>query len=284
MRSQPRNRRLCDPRALSRSLSPATEPGGRFPSFHTDGRSSVVSAAEAWGWLLGPRIQATDPKRQPRPPLDSVLPVQALGAPHQLQFTKQGRDMKVKCPGAYIFQRGKKRLNYIFKRHRQAEEYQPCLGPEAEMPRTRIWKINTVELSTTAFFFLPLFFLGLWKAGEVNTQPWGRGRRDGNAPLPSSCTLLLEGSFQKKLPSPSLQWVPGSTRQRPSSFLEWGLEDWCHPSFLPPSSPSSPLLLSCPFFLCLHCAQKSRQSSCCVLPLALGWGQGSELSALQTRP
>ena len=55
--------------------------------------------------------------------------------------------------GAYIFQRGEKRLNYIFRRHRHAKEYQQRLTAEAEMPRTRIWKINTVELGTVAFFF-----------------------------------------------------------------------------------------------------------------------------------
>lgn len=60
--------------------------------------------------------------------------------------------------GTYIFQRKKKkRLNYIFQRHRHAEEYQQCLGPEAEMPKMRIWKINTVELGIVAFFF---FFWG----------------------------------------------------------------------------------------------------------------------------
>lgn len=62
--------------------------------------------------------------------------------------------MKVKCPrGPTFFKGGKKRLNYIFRRHRHAKEYQQRLTAEAEMPRTRIWKINTVELGTVAFFF-----------------------------------------------------------------------------------------------------------------------------------
>lgn len=71
----------------------------------------------------------------------------------------------MKCLRGPTFFKGKKRLNYIFKRHRHAEEYQHCLRPEAEMPRMRIWKINTVELSIVAFFF----FLGLLKGREVNT-------------------------------------------------------------------------------------------------------------------
>lgn len=84
---------------------------------------------------------------------------------HRLQFTKQTRHEGEVPEGTYIFQREKKRLNYIFQRHRHAEEYQQCLGPEAEMPKMRIWKINTVELGIVAFFF----FLGLLKAREVNT-------------------------------------------------------------------------------------------------------------------
>ena len=83
-----------------------------------------------------------------------MLCVQASASPtHQLQFTKQRRDMKMKCLRGPTFFKGKKRLNYIFKRHRHAEEYQQCLRPEAEMPRMRIWKINTVELRIMAFFF-----------------------------------------------------------------------------------------------------------------------------------
>lgn len=112
-------------------------------------------AAEAWGWLQGPGIQTTVPRRRWRSPAGHLGSVFGLLA-HRLQFTKQRRDMKVKCPrGPTFFKGKKKRLNYIFQRHRHAEEYQQCLGPEAEMPKMRIWKINTVELGIMAFFFFP---------------------------------------------------------------------------------------------------------------------------------
>lgn len=118
--------------------------------------------------------------------------------PNQLQFTEQRQDMKAKCPrGPAFFKGEKKRLNYIFKKHKHAREYQQCLRPEAEMPGTRVWKINTAELSTGAFFFL-----GLWKAGEGNTwQGKGQGTRTGRGPLPSSRILLPEWLFQTKLSS-----------------------------------------------------------------------------------
>lgn len=70
--------------------------------------------------------------------------------------------MKVKRPrGPTFFNGGKKLLNYIFKRHRHAKGYQQRLRPEAEMPGMRIWKINTIELSTVAFFS----FWGFRKVG-----------------------------------------------------------------------------------------------------------------------
>lgn len=91
--------------------------------------------------------------------------------------------------GSYIFQRGRKRLNYIFKRHRRAEEYQQRLGPEAEMPRMSIWKINTAELGTVAFVcFLP-GAAESW-GGERPGGSGGRASQDGNAPLPLACILL----------------------------------------------------------------------------------------------
>ena len=43
------------------------------------------------------------------------------------------------------------------------------------MPKMRIWKINTVELSIVAFFFFPL---GLLKAREANT-PAGKMDKAG---------------------------------------------------------------------------------------------------------
>ena len=85
---------------------------------------------------------------------------------HRLQFTKQRRDMKVKCPrGPTFFKGEKKDLIISFRGTDTPEEYQQCLGPEAEMPKMRIGKINTVELSIVAFFFP----LGLLKAREANT-------------------------------------------------------------------------------------------------------------------
>lgn len=102
--------------------------------------------------------------RPPSPGGDGGLCVRAPGTSAAIYKTETRHEGEVP-EGTYIFQRGKKRLNYIFQRHRHAEEYQQCLGPEAEMPKMRIGKINTVELSIVAFFFP----LGLLKAREANT-------------------------------------------------------------------------------------------------------------------
>ena len=114
--------------------------------------------------------------------------------------------MKVKCPrGPAFFKGKKKRLNYIFQRHRHAEEYQQCLGPEAEMPKMRIWKINTVELGIVAFFF---FFLELLKVREVNT-PAGKMDKAGmlERDFPSLLHFAAGMVFaHKAAPAQSLRW------------------------------------------------------------------------------
>lgn len=139
---------------------------GWFSSFmSTNGQARVASSAEAQGWLQGPGIRATDPRRRRGSPLDSCVLCSASQIPHtsaaiyQAEMRHEGEVPEGTC----IFQRGKKRPNYIFKRHRHAKEYQPCLRPGAEMPRTRLWKINTTELSTTA---PRLFFWGSRKLGR----------------------------------------------------------------------------------------------------------------------
>jgi hypothetical protein len=91
--------------------------------------------------------------------------------------------MKVNCPrGPTFFNKKKKGLNYIFKRHRHAKEYQQCLRPGAEMPGTRIWKINTDELSRVAF---PPS-LSLCKGGKVNIPAGGKDK-----PAGWKCTFLV---------------------------------------------------------------------------------------------
>lgn len=147
--------------------------------------------------------------------------------------------MKVKCPRGPTFFKGKKkkRLNYIFQRHRHAEEYQQCLGPEAEMPKMRIWKINTVELGIVAFFF----FLGLLKVREVNTPA---GKMDKAGMLERAFPSLLHFAAgmvfpHKAAPAQSLQWP---LQDKPSRQRFEGPSRCRVPSFLP-----SPLLL---FSLC----------------------------------
>lgn len=106
-------------------------------------------AAEAWGCFRGPESGPQSPGG------DGGLCVRAPGTSAAIYKTETRHEGEVP-EGTYIFQREKKkRLNYIFQRHRHAEEYQQCLGPEAEMPKMRIWKINTVELGIVACFFPP---------------------------------------------------------------------------------------------------------------------------------
>ena len=113
------------------------------------------------GRSLGMAAGARNPDHSPQEAMDVScwtlgLCVRAPGTSAAIYKAEMRHEGEVP-EGTCIFQRKKKRLNYIFQRHRHAEEYQQCLGPEAEMPKMRIWKINTVELGIVAFFF---FFSG----------------------------------------------------------------------------------------------------------------------------
>lgn len=111
-------------------------------------------------------MQTTDPKRRHRSPHRTrVRRVSLLGPRISAAIYEAETRHEGEVPeGACIFQREKKRLNYIFKRHRHAEEYQQRLRPEAEMPRRRFGRLTLLDSAPW-----PFFCLRLWEAGEVNT-------------------------------------------------------------------------------------------------------------------
>ena len=148
---------------LEISVSGHSPVAGFRPFKAPDGRSRAAWSSRCFGdgsW--GPESKPQTPGSDGAPPLDPCAGSQMPCASAAIYLAEMRHEGEV--PEGPAFFKGKKRLNYIFKRHRHAEEYQQCLRPEAEMPTMRLWKINMVELGSVALF---LGALGSW-GGDGN--------------------------------------------------------------------------------------------------------------------